>query len=166
MIDRRWLPLNALRAFEQVGRHLSFTAAASALSVSQSAVSRHVIALEGLLGVQLFERKPGAFANYRYQSDLFPGVMFRVAYDYLREHDPAGADRQYVRILQVAASESEQRVDEALRFLIEGGETITADRVREWVMSPVEFDCRDIEVEPVQLTVYDSLLGEAEEVCA
>lgn len=62
MIDRRWLPLNALRAFEQVGRHLSFTAAANALSVSQSAVSRHVIALEGLLGVQLFERRPGAFA--------------------------------------------------------------------------------------------------------
>lgn len=111
-------------------------------------------------------RKPGAFANYRYQSDLFPGVMFRVAYDYLREHDPAGADRQYVRILHVAASESEQRVDEALRFLIESGEAITADRVREWAMSPVEFDCRDIEVEPVQIAVYDSLLEEAAEVGA
>jgi ribosomal protein S21 len=111
-------------------------------------------------------RKPGAFANYRYQSDLFPGVMFRVAYDYLREHDPAGADRQYVRILHVAASESEQRVDEALRFLIEQGEAITADRVGEWVQNPIEFDCREIEVEPVQIAVYDSLLEEAEEVCA
>ncbi len=57
MIDRRWLPLNALRAFEAAGRQLSFTAAASALSVSQSAVSRHVISLEGLLGVPLFERR-------------------------------------------------------------------------------------------------------------
>ena len=111
-------------------------------------------------------RKPGAFSHYRYQSDMFPGVMFRVAYDWLREHDPAGADRQYVRILHVAAAESEQRVDEALRFLIEQGEAITAERVREWVMSRVEFDCRDIEVEPVQLAVYDSLLEEAEEVCA
>jgi ribosomal protein S21 len=111
-------------------------------------------------------RKPGAFANYRYQSDLFPGVMFRVAYDYLREHDPAGADRQYVRILHVAASESEQRVDEALRFLIEQGEAITAERVSEWVKSPVEFDCRNIEVDPVQIAVYDSLLEQAEEVCA
>jgi hypothetical protein len=27
-------------------------------------------------------------ANDSYQSDLFPSVMFRVAYDYLREHDP------------------------------------------------------------------------------
>jgi DNA-binding transcriptional LysR family regulator len=57
-MDRRWLPLNALRAFEAVGKQLSFTAAANALFVSQSAVSRHVIILEQLLGVQLFERRP------------------------------------------------------------------------------------------------------------
>jgi DNA-binding transcriptional LysR family regulator len=74
MIDRRWLPLNALRAFEQVGRHLSFTAAANALSVSQSAVSRHVIALEGLLGTALFERRPGAFALTDAGAALLPVV--------------------------------------------------------------------------------------------
>ncbi len=56
--DRRWLPLNALRAFEAVGRHLNFTAGAQALGVSQSAISRHIIGLEALLGVQLFERRP------------------------------------------------------------------------------------------------------------
>ena len=110
-------------------------------------------------------RKPGAFAHYRYQSDLFPGVLFRVAYDYLREHDPAGADRQYVRILHVAAQDSEQRVDEALRYLIEQGEAITAERVKEWVSTPVALDCRQVEIEPVQLAVYDSLLEGAEEVC-
>ena len=49
-MNRRWLPLNALRAFEAVGRHLSFTGGAAALSVSQSALSRHVSALESLLG--------------------------------------------------------------------------------------------------------------------
>jgi DNA-binding transcriptional LysR family regulator len=57
-MDRRWLPLNALRAFEAVGRHGSFTAAAQSLLVSQSAVSRHVIGLEEFLGVALFERRP------------------------------------------------------------------------------------------------------------
>jgi len=62
MIDRRWLPLNALRAFEAAGQHLSFAAAASTLSVSQSTISRHVISLEGLLGVQLFERRPHQLA--------------------------------------------------------------------------------------------------------
>jgi DNA-binding transcriptional LysR family regulator len=74
LIDRRWLPLNALRAFEAVGRHLSFTAAANALSVSQSAISRHVIALEGLLGVQLFDRKPGQFALTEAGAALLPVV--------------------------------------------------------------------------------------------
>ncbi len=111
-------------------------------------------------------RKPGAFAHYRYQSDLFPSVLFRVAYDYLREHDPAGADRQYVKILHVAAQESEQRVDEALRYLIERGESITAERVNDWVKSPIEFDCREVQVDPLHLATYDSLLEMAEEVCA
>ena len=73
-LDRRWLPLNALRAFEMVGRHMSFTAAAHALSVSQSAVSRHVIALEGLLGVTLFDRRPGAFALTEAGAALLPVV--------------------------------------------------------------------------------------------
>lgn len=50
------MPLNALRAFEAVGRKLSFTAGAQSLNVSQSAVSRHIIALEDLLGHKLFDR--------------------------------------------------------------------------------------------------------------
>jgi len=58
IMDRRWLPLNALRAFEAVGRQGSFTGAAQSLLVSQSAVSRHVIGLEDFLGVPLFDRKP------------------------------------------------------------------------------------------------------------
>jgi LysR family glycine cleavage system transcriptional activator len=48
--------LNALRAFDAVGQRLSFTAGAQALNVSQSAVSRHVISLEELLGHKLFDR--------------------------------------------------------------------------------------------------------------
>ncbi len=74
MIDRRWLPLNALRAFEAVGRHLSFTAAAQALSVSQSAISRHVIALESLLGTPLFDRRPQQFGLTDAGAALLPVV--------------------------------------------------------------------------------------------
>jgi DNA-binding transcriptional LysR family regulator len=55
-MDRRRLPLNALRAFEAVAHYNSFTAAASALNISQSALSRHVISLEEGLGLKLFER--------------------------------------------------------------------------------------------------------------
>ena len=57
-LKRRRLPLNALRAFEAVARHGGFTAAANALLISQSALSRHVIALERLTGTSLFRRQP------------------------------------------------------------------------------------------------------------
>jgi DNA-binding transcriptional LysR family regulator len=74
-IDRRWLPLNALRAFEGVAKHSSFTAAANALLISQSALSRHVIALEKLIGTQLFERKPHALILTKAGQLLLPAVI-------------------------------------------------------------------------------------------
>ncbi|SEN91379.1 LysR substrate-binding domain-containing protein [Pseudomonas sp. NFACC39-1] len=52
------LPLNALRAFESAARLLSFKAAAAELSVTPTAVSHQIRALETWLGVQLFERQP------------------------------------------------------------------------------------------------------------
>jgi DNA-binding transcriptional LysR family regulator len=74
-IDRRWLPLNALRAFEGVAKHGSFTAAANALLISQSALSRHVIALERLTGVTLFDRKPHALLLTKAGQHLLPAVV-------------------------------------------------------------------------------------------
>jgi DNA-binding transcriptional LysR family regulator len=74
-MDRRWLPLNALRAFEGVAQHLSFTAAANALLISQSALSRHVIALEKLIGVQLFERRPHTLVLTKAGQHLQAAVM-------------------------------------------------------------------------------------------
>jgi DNA-binding transcriptional LysR family regulator len=74
-LDRRWLPLNALRAFEGVAKHGSFTAAANALLISQSALSRHVIALERLAGVQLFERRPHALTLTKAGQHLLPAVV-------------------------------------------------------------------------------------------
>jgi len=54
---RRYVPsLSALQAFEAAARHLSFTRAAEELNVTQSAISRHVLALEEQLGFPLFQR--------------------------------------------------------------------------------------------------------------
>ena len=50
-------PLNAVRQFEAVARHLSFRLAADELLVTPSAVSHGVQALENWLGVPLFERE-------------------------------------------------------------------------------------------------------------
>ena len=73
-MDRRWLPLNALRAFEAVGKNLSFTAAAQGLQVTQSAVSRHVITLEALIGTPLFERRPHQLALTEAGAAMLPVV--------------------------------------------------------------------------------------------
>ena len=50
------LPLKALRAFEKVAEHLSYTRAAEALHVTQSAVSQQVAQLEERVGKRLVER--------------------------------------------------------------------------------------------------------------
>jgi LysR family glycine cleavage system transcriptional activator len=49
-------PLSALRAFETVGRLMSFRRASEELLITQSAVSHHIAALERDLGVRLFTR--------------------------------------------------------------------------------------------------------------
>ena len=50
--------LNALRAFEAAGRHLSFTRAAEELHVTQAAVSHQIKSLEEQLGIRMFRRGP------------------------------------------------------------------------------------------------------------
>jgi LysR family glycine cleavage system transcriptional activator len=50
------LPLGALRVFEAVASHLSFSEAAVALNVSPAAVSQQIKALEGYTQVSLFRR--------------------------------------------------------------------------------------------------------------
>lgn len=105
-------------------------------------------------------RKPGAFAGYKYRSDMFPTTVFRVAYDSLVEHYPNTADRQFVRILYLAAKEGQERVEEALRGLIGAGDHITEERVKEFIQTadpgPSRFNVR---VTPIVLSDYDDLLS-------
>lgn len=49
-------PLDPLRGFVVAARHLSFTRAAEALCLTQSAISRQIQTLESALGLRLFER--------------------------------------------------------------------------------------------------------------
>lgn len=52
----RAMSLEALRGFESAARHLSFTAAAEELCITQSAVSKQVKSLEDVIGAALFLR--------------------------------------------------------------------------------------------------------------
>lgn len=55
-LARRPLGLTWLRSFEAVARHLNFSAAADEMSVTQSAISRQIKALEDEIGAALFTR--------------------------------------------------------------------------------------------------------------
>jgi len=81
-------------------------------------------------------RKPGAFAAYRYRDDLFASLAFRRAYDHLRATHPARADREYVRVLSLAAGTAESEVETALALLGEANRPPTFDAVRDLVRLP------------------------------
>jgi hypothetical protein len=104
-------------------------------------------------------RKPGAFANYRYRDDLFPSLTFRRAYDALVGARPERADREYVRLLHLAASTAESEVEAALTLLLEQGAAPTLDAVRELVRVPGPAAVPDLAPAAPDLDVYDRLLG-------
>src|SRR5262245_51565629 len=110
-------------------------------------------------------KKPGAFAHYRYQTCLFPRVIFRLAYDELQLSIPERADRDYLQMLKLAAEESEERVAEALKRIIERGEAISLERVRELVSAGSENSpggLPQVVINRTPLESYDALLGEQE----
>ncbi|WP_193088859.1 LysR substrate-binding domain-containing protein [Advenella sp. FME57] len=72
-MNRRSLPLNALRAFESVGRHRSFSLAANELGVTHGAVSRQIGMLESMLRLRLFRRSQPIELTDEGE-DLFSGV--------------------------------------------------------------------------------------------
>lgn len=104
-------------------------------------------------------RKPGAFAQYQYREELFPSSHFRMAYDALAAQQPQRADREYLKLLHLAARESETAVQEALRALLDGEQPLCVAAVERLVRSgqclapPTE-----VLVEPVDLRAYDALL--------
>jgi len=104
-------------------------------------------------------RKPGAFANYRYRDELFPTVTFRRAYDALATARPARADREYVRVLHLAASSSEAEVEAALLLLFEQGTPPTLDAVRELVRRPGPSAVPALTAAALDLGIYDRLVG-------
>lgn len=59
---RRLPPLNGLRVFEVVSRHLNFRLAAEELGVTQGAVAQQIRGLEADLGQKLFDRGPRSLA--------------------------------------------------------------------------------------------------------
>ena len=112
-------------------------------------------------------RKPGAFENYCYKEDLFPTSQFRIAYDILRDtYSIRQASKEYLKILELAAKQGESLVNEALRLQINLEETMSFEKVKEFVDSKQKApEPTDVYIEPVNINDYDMLLETPECVC-
>jgi hypothetical protein len=117
--------------------------------------------------IEWLVRKPGAFENYRYKADLFPTSQFRIIYDLLRnQYGPKRANKQYLKILELAAKDGETLVNDILRFLINQANEINFEIVLQMVTSRQQPpSITEVNVQAVDLTVYDQLL-EYEEALA
>ena len=103
-------------------------------------------------------RKPGAFAAYCYRDELFPTTTFRLAYDRLRTDGAKRADRDYVRILHLAASTSEVEVETALQIVLEAGNIPTFLTIRDLVQVPTAHQIPAIQAPVLDLSSYDQLI--------
>ena len=110
-------------------------------------------------------RKPGAFNDYKYPDDLFPRSHFRVAYDTITKQWPGRADKEYLKLLELAALDSEVAVESAIKNMLAKGLTPTVEGV-EHILNQDSHTSNvpEIAVCTVDLKEYDSLL-ENKEVC-
>lgn len=79
LMTRQIPPLAWFRAFESAARHLSFTAAAAELGVTQSAVSQNVRALEKQIDTMLFLRKARGLALTDAGRQLLPDISMAMS---------------------------------------------------------------------------------------
>jgi hypothetical protein len=105
-------------------------------------------------------KKPGAFARYRYREELFPTLTFRRAYDALVDARGERADVEYVRVLHLAASTFESRVEAALEALLERGTRFDYADVRA-IAAPEQPAVPDVRIPRPNPAAYDALLARA-----
>lgn len=104
-------------------------------------------------------RKPGAFENYRYKSDMFPSSYFRIVYDTLKQQSPLQANKEYLKILYAAAKEGEALVEHALQQLILENKPVSSDAISRFIAQSRDIPLpTEVIIEPVALEAYDELL--------
>ena len=104
-------------------------------------------------------RKPGAFRRFVYRESMFPSLAFRKAYDALVDRSSKWADLEYLRILYLAATTLESRVEAALEQLLSEKKIPEYEAVRS-IADPVEgITWPRIEIQQPDLAVYDQLIA-------
>lgn len=106
-------------------------------------------------------RKPGGFRNYRYREALFPGLIFRQAWEQLEQwYSPRKTDLTYLRVLRLAARHSESEVAAALNLLL-AHPTHWDDLDVEQLLQPAMMaETPVVDLPVINLAQYDRLLQE------
>jgi DNA-binding transcriptional regulator YhcF (GntR family) len=74
-----------------------------------------------------------------------------------------GADKEYLKILHLAARDEEAPVERAINHLMATDERLSAEAVTRLVRSGTELpSVRDVAIDEVALSTYDELLSELE----
>ena len=110
-------------------------------------------------------RKPGAFERYRYREQLFPGRIFREAYDHLvaRQGQRYGAV-EYLRLLKLASEAGQSEVERTLAdFLSRPSGAWSVEELRRIVQPDSRPHIELSELEP-EWSSYDALLRSEPEV--
>ena len=94
-------PLNALKAFEVAGRHMSFSRAAEELHVTPAAISHQIKALETNLGVKLFRRLNRSLQLTEAGQACLPGL--RSAFETMASAVGRVRDKEDWNILTISA---------------------------------------------------------------
>ena len=90
---------------------------------------------------------------------------FRQAYDALREHSPGRAAKDYLRILELAAKESETGVDAVLGRLLEWNVPITPTVVADHLAHDLGLPrAMEVTITTMDLSMYDGLLETREDM--
>ena len=112
-------------------------------------------------------RKPGAFQHYQYQPSLFPRQVFRLTWEVLQAQHQSGrtneAEREYLQVLYLAATESEEIVAQVLQELLAQEQAVTSQTVRAQVAERSTAALRSVPgvfLPLLELSAYDGLLTE------
>ena len=109
--------------------------------------------------IQALLRKPGAFARYHYREELFPGSIYRRAYDRLvQDHGPGPGELEYLRLLKLTSELGGSAIEGLLGEMLGVGTPPWRTATLRDLLCPsprVEL------MEPtVDLSIYDALLRE------
>lgn len=105
-------------------------------------------------------KKPGAFERYIYRDSLFPSLIFRRAYEAIKNESQKGqADKHYLAILHFAASYSAADTEIALEILLSENRVPDIETVKELVLETKQISASDIAKLEAKLDSYDELIS-------